>query len=86
MAIISTTIWNYLGVQDNGKLCAGGRSQSLLPAGGGMSIWPSPFLWLTIPDLCWPGGHRLTSKVAFGQRGIGMPNFWERLTLRQNLC
>ena len=46
--------------------------QFIMP-GGGMSMWPPPFLWLTITGRCWRGVLRLTSLIASGHRGIGMP-------------
>ena len=34
----------------------------------------------------WPGGLGLTSQIATGRRGIGMPGIWGKLTLRLKLC
>ena len=53
--------------------------------GGGMSMWPPPFLWLTTTDPCWPGVHRLPSQLASGRPGIGMPEVWGKFTFGPNL-
>jgi len=38
---------------------------SILP-GGGMSMWPRLFLWLTITGRCLPGAFRLRSNEVSG--------------------
>ena len=45
------------------------------------SMCPQPFLWLNIIGCCWPG-LRLHRIAVPGIRGVGMPTFLEKSSVR----